>query len=278
MSKFLQPMLAHVYKPEEFSDEYRFAIQPKYDGFRCIIAKIDGQIQLYSRSMNLLTVDHVLEDAKKLENDGWDFSEHWLDGELYSHGESFQTIQSMIKNESNPKHKEIKFVCYDCIPLVDLGMGFALRSHILRSYIVGLYTYIYAAPVFLGRLKNEAESMLQEITSEGFEGIILRNPNGHYKQGRSKDLLKYKLFLEEEFLVIDVNEGKGKNVGTAIFTCKTEDDKTFKVTAPGDYAEKSRIWANMTDYLAKMVTVKYQEKTDAGIPRFPIAIGFKEDR
>ena len=73
---------------------------------------------------------------------------------------------------------------------------------------------------------------------------------------------------------------------TAVFTCRVAkddqtaeiDETTFDVTAPGDYRDKKEAWDNRSKYIGKKLTVKYQELTDDGIPRFPVALGIKEDR
>ena len=41
-----------------------------------------------------------------------------------------------------------------------------------------------------------------EFASEGYEGIMLRNPDSKYEFKRSKHLQKYKKFIDEEFEVI----------------------------------------------------------------------------
>lgn len=52
----------------------------------------------------------------------------------------------------------------------------------------------------------------QYFTSRGYEGTIIRDPNGMYKQGRSTvkegGLLRIKRFISEEALVIGINEGE----------------------------------------------------------------------
>ena len=95
-------------------------------------------------------------------------------------------------------------------------------------------------------------------------------------------------FLDDFFqrIVGAVEEGQGKNQGTAMFVCRVADtdqsaetdERTFRVTAPGTYLSKANFLRHAKDYIGKKLSVKYQNLTDEGIPRFPIAIGFKEDR
>lgn len=275
-------MLANVYDP--VNDKKTYDIQPKYDGFRCIIAKIDGVLQLYSRNLKPLNVPHILEQIKIIQH-GFDFDNYWLDGELYCHGQSFQTIQSWIKKAGNTNQQYIDFICYDVMPSSYswTDLGFRHRFSLFEEGVASCTLNIKISKTWKDFAPLGIETLMDQVLADGYEGVILRNKNGQYKHGRSKDLLKYKRFLEEEFEIIEVGEGKGKNKGTAIFTCAPRVHDTilyelrFTVTAPGDYAMKA-LYLKDEHIIGKMVTVKYQEKTDSGIPRFPVAIGFKEDR
>jgi DNA ligase-1 len=96
--------------------------------------------------------------------------------------------------------------------------------------------------------------------------------NGVYKHGRSKDLLKYKLFKDDEFEVVGHHEGQG---GIPIFECNIK-DKTFSVAMKGTTESKKERMDNVTEFYGKLLTVKYQELSADGIPRFPVGIAFRD--
>ena len=105
---------------------------------------------------------------------------------------------------------------------------------------------------------------------------MVRIPSGLYKQQcRSKDLLKYKHFKDDEFKVVGVHEGNG---GIAVFECITPSGRTFGVNMKCTKEQKQDYLANFEEYRGKMLTVKYQELTDDGVPRFPVGNEFRIDK
>ncbi len=93
-------------------------------------------------------------------------------------------------------------------------------------------------------------------------------------------MLKYKEFTDEEFEIIGVDEGSGQLAGCCgSFFCKMESGLTFKAKLEGKFERLKYIYTHQNEVLGKMVTVKYQNLTTRGIPRFPVAKsirGFKD--
>ena len=113
------------------------------------------------------------------------------------------------------------------------------------------------------------EKACEKFTAQGYEGVVLRNPDKPYFEGRSDDLLKYKFFKEADLKVVSVNEKSvavegqihGQNVRANVKYC-----------------------SNDKNLIGKILSVKFQSLTDKPNAngffslRFPSAIGFKEDR
>lgn len=121
--------------------------------------------------------------------------------------------------------------------------------------------------------EEEVEGHIKAITSEGYEGIMLKK-DVPYFFGRSFDMLKYKKFFDKEFKIVDFEEGNGNLVGiAAAVICETDNGEQFKagVTGTQDYARN--LYENRNDYVGKLATIKYQELTPlkdgkGGVPRF----------
>jgi hypothetical protein len=61
--------------------------------------------------------------------------------------------------------------------------------------------------------------------------------------------------------------------GCAIFVCKNNvNDLTFKAVPKMTMEERAKIWNNRADYVCKFITVKYFDRTEDLIPRFPVAL------
>jgi DNA ligase 1 len=142
----------------------------------------------------------------------------------------------------------------------------------------------------------------------GFEGVMIRDPNGRYKQGRStakeQILLKLKRFVDEEATVLDFvekqhndNELEKDALGHAkrshrksgmrpagtlgAFVCESENfTDTFEIgTGRGltDALRKS-IWNNRSKYKGRLVKFRYQAIGTKDRPRGPVFLGFRDKR
>jgi DNA ligase-1 len=112
--------------------------------------------------------------------------------------------------------------------------------------------------------------------AEGFEGIMLRNKTGLYKNSRSADLQKYKEFFDDEYEVVNYKEGEGLEEGCVLWVCKTPEGKLFSCRPRGTREDRVELFKNGDKYIGKKLTVRFQEKTTDGLPRFPVGITFRE--
>jgi ATP-dependent DNA ligase len=190
-----KPMLAQPIKNVVVPVSYY--VQNKYDGNRCLITKQNGKVFAYSRNGKIIgSIDHILSEAKDIPE------RRILDGELYCHGVALQTIRSWI-SRSQEESKKLIYICYD-IMSSDI---YSKRLEALKK--LNLNPPIYIAETTLISPKESLEydifSELKEAISRGYEGLILRNPDTPYEDGkRSKGLIKVKAFDDGEFKVIDV--------------------------------------------------------------------------
>jgi len=130
-------------------------------------------------------------------------------------------------------------------------------------------------------LKVESESEVYEMYDmfmrAGAEGIMIRNADGLYKLNhRSADLQKYKQFEDSEYKIIDFTEGSNNEKGAVVWVCETKDEKVFNVRPRGTVESRRKHFENGETYIGKMLTVRYQELTDDGIPRFPVGISIRD--
>ena len=105
---------------------------------------------------------------------------------------------------------------------------------------------------------------------------MLRASKGLYKNVRSVDLLKYKEFFDDEYEVVGFKEGEGGEKGCVLWTCKTEKGTTFHCRPRGTREDRTELFQKGASYIGKKLTVRFQELTDDGIPRFPVGIAFRD--
>ena len=80
--------------------------------------------------------------------------------------------------------------------------------------------------------------------------------------------------MDAEFEVVGHHEAKF-GLPVPVFDCKAG-DKTFGVMMKGDFESRADRMKNITDYYGKLLTVKFQELSSDGIPRFPVGISFRD--
>jgi len=61
-----------------------------------------------------------------------------------------------------------------------------------------------------------------------------------------------------------------------VWVCQTEEGKTFACRPRGSREERQALFQKGAAYKGKMLTVRYQEKTDDGLLRFPVGISIRD--
>jgi ATP-dependent DNA ligase len=258
-----KPMLAqplNKVKNINYSNAY---VQHKYDGHRCLITKMNGNIIAYSRQGKLIdSIDHILDTLDIMEG-------QTIDGELYCHGFSLQQIGSWIKREQ-PASLNLMFHAYDCIA----DLPFEHRMEKVKQAVEYCDSALFV-PTKRITCFDEAVEHFQVSRELGYEGSIVRWGDLGYEIGkRSSTLVKLKEFHDAEFEVIDIEPS---NDGWAILLCANPKGLDFKVAAPGSMDNKYAVWNNREKYIGKRVTVEYANLTADGVPFHPNALRFRED-
>ena len=105
---------------------------------------------------------------------------------------------------------------------------------------------------------------------------MVRNLTGAYAIGkRSANLQKVKTFLDGEYPIIGFTDGTGGETGCVIWECSTPDRRTFRVRPRGTQEDRKVLFRNGSNYIGQQLTVRYQELTDDGVPRFPVGIAIR---
>jgi len=284
-SKMVKAMLAQNYEKHGHKIDLPAIAQPKLDGVRCFAQVLpNGDVSLVSRNNKPFPEMPGIRAAIKAVGlpEGT-----ILDGELYSTtlgstpAENFQKVvgltrRAKLKPQDVVDSKEVSLNIFDLIA-PDPNMPFVSRWKLANSYVKKDPTNrLTIVPNYLVRTKQDIEDLLAKNLADGYEGVMIRDPKSVYQGRRSYFLQKYKKFDDEEFEVIGFQEGQGNDIGTVIWVCKTAAGKTFTTRPKGTREEKKLLFQNATDYIGEMLTVKFQDYTVAGIPRFPVGITFRD--
>src|SRR6185369_8999516 len=102
---------------------------------------------------------------------------------------------------------------------------------------------------------------------------MLRQPGSMYVAGRSSTLLKVKTFHDAEALVVGHQDGAGRHKGRlGALLVRLPDGTDFAIGTGFSDRERSNPPA-----IGTTVTFRYQELSDAGVPRFPSWVGVRSD-
>jgi hypothetical protein len=80
-----------------------------------------------------------------------------------------------------------------------------------------------------------------------------------------------------EFKIVDIIEGDGNRSGMMGRIQFSIEGKSFYSNARGNNQYFRDLLKNKRNYIGKMATVRYQNLTPDGIPRFPVMIGVRFD-
>jgi DNA ligase 1 len=306
-SKMFKPMLASVC---EDMSKIRYPVlgSGKFDGIRAFVR---GGV-LVSRNLKPIRNQYVQDRLFKYSDQSVKALLQGMDGELIvgSHVGSDVWSRSSSGVMSEGGRPDFTFYVFDLIPPVE--------------DTAGLYNYAWRYREILRRadhLKHcglpieivtqheihdvgELTEFEEDFVKAGFEGVMIRDPAGPYKWGRSspreqflqKVIRKHRTeakiigFVERMYngneATIDAlghtKRGKSKANLTGrgdlgAVRCVDPLGVEFEIGTGFNDVQRSVIWHDRAYYLGKTAHFEYREKTPDGSYRFPVWLGIRED-
>lgn len=203
-----KPMLAEDYKPERL--KFPLMMQPKIDGVRSLNMGMGLTGRSLKRHDNVFTTNFFSQSAFR-----------YIDGEMAAERETHPslcrlTTSALSKIEGEPY---VLWWAFDYLHPDIIDRPYEERYSALQRRVLDLQQ---KSPEFGERLRVvptkyvfdpiELELVHTEYIALGYEGSILRDPKGVYKNGRSTaiecGLLRIKDFVEKEFTITGIEEGQ----------------------------------------------------------------------
>ncbi len=287
----IKPMLAQDFhkdlsqrKIKKYEEDYEgdldyknlYSVQPKLDGIRVIADLATGN--LYKRSgVEVKNCPHINRDMLELgfAIPGFQF----VDGELYNHQLEFSEINSYVS-------RTVNILDTECIQLhlfdMDGEDSFQNRNWILQKAIKDLRNKIFESsiyPVETFNCENMDDVFVKHKTfmENGYEGTMLRLNHLPYEHKRSNQLYKIKDFQDEEFRIIGWNEEENHPGYLGSFDVADNVGNCFAVRPAVTRGVRKEYWEDKENLIDCYLTVRYQEKSKDGIPRFPIGVDIRYD-
>jgi DNA ligase-1 len=273
-------MLAHTW--DGVQDLTGWLISIKYDGLRALY---DAQDQGFwsrengvtKKSNRFYVPDFFLKGLPAFN----------LDGEFWEGRGKFQSTMSIVRaQDKSDRWKQIKYMVFDAPTLPGT---FKQRIATLKAYFAA-NPHPFVEVVDQTPCQNNAQLkfLLDAEEAIGGEGLMAKDPDSAYETGKSNHLLKIKNFFDMEARVIGHTAGKkGRKGTTGALECETIPTMLQvggkQVQVPGGIkfsvgsGLSAKEWNNPPPKGA-LITVKFQELSEAKVPRFPSYVGVRDPK
>ena len=285
-----KPMLASKCKSPESLRLPVFAT-PKLDGIRCL--KLGGRA--LTRSFNPISNQFARDWIEGNLQDG-------VDGELMLRGGTFSETTSAIGSRTGSP--DFVFCVFDYVkdgiekPYDQRMEDLSALPHSDRVQTI--------LPIQINSV-DELEFYEKKCIAEGYEGVMVRDPQGPYKCGRSTEregwLLKIKRFEDSEGVIIDSYEGmsnhndaeldafgktkrslsksgmvgRGELGGFVVRALATGVQFRLAYNHVVGGIDRESAWRDKAALVGRIVKFRHQPSGAKEAPRFPQFVGWREE-
>ena len=291
-------MLAHDGANHESKITGKKLVEPKLDGIR-VLTVVDYEsrtVTMYTRNgKELVNFPHIVK-AFEDNMDNWGRS-YVFDGEVISN--SFQDLMKQVHRKSDVQAQDARLMLFDIVPLAEFKAGASVmgqkrRSAFLRENFSKLFADSGCIDIIAQREFDldvftdeiEFKDYNKQAVAAGYEGIMIKDPNGKWEGKRSVAWLKQKPFIEVSLQIVAVEEGTGRNLGRlGAVICEGEDDgKDIRVNVGSGFTDSDRkeYWDSRDSLIGQVIEVRADAVTQnqdgtysLRFPRFMRFRGFK---
>lgn len=250
--------LAGVYEEGVVLDDYW--VSEKLDGVR---AYWDGE-RFWSRGGNEYRAPRWFTKG---------FPDVPMDGELWMGRGRFAELSGAVRrlDPVDSSWRQIRFMVFD---LPNVNQPFSERVRVMESVLDPSPSPFLA--MVAQRKATDHEGLmvaLDEVVSDGGEGLMLKRGSSHHSAGRSDDLLKVKRYDDAEAVVVSHLPGSGKYQGMlGSIRVERNDGRRFRIGTGFSDAQRRN-----PPPIGATVTYKYYGYTSTGLPRFASFIRVRDD-
>lgn len=283
---FEKPMKG--YKWIEYADKVIFPAdeQDKLNGIRCQ-SKKDASRSTGGEIFH--SIPHIREELGQI------FAIHpkaFIDGEGYNEewgiNKQLNRLVHVMSAVYQPKDltpellaeskRDVKLYVFDCYGFNGITPETPWRQrHAALKALLKQFNFKYIVLLDYKTVNTLKELMVEveKARKAKKEGLIVRWGDCPRKEGKSKYMLKYKFFDDEEFFIVDIEEGNGNWAGCAkTIICKLNKvsprgDATFRSNIEGDEAWLRELFVNKKKYIGEPATVEFQGYSEYLIPQIP---------
>lgn len=172
-------------------------------------------------------------------------------------------------------------------PGVKLKTGMDMKFY-LTDALPGEKTKLFLTHVLTAHCREDIDKFHNLFLENDYEGTMVRKrANGArrdtkefekscYACKRCKNILKYKNFLDEEAICVDVKDSKGNEKGCAMLIVKDVRGNIFSLRMRGTFEMRRQWLLNPSMVVGKPITFKYTSLTKKGKPFQPVGVAVRD--
>ena len=228
-----------------------YLVSEKFDGVRAVW---DGQVLRFRSGRVIAAPDWFLATLPALP----------LDGELWMARGQFDRVSGAVR-KNVPDDLEWRAVKYLVFDAWGRSESFAQRvKRLVQAVQAAKQPWLLAVAQTVVEDAAALEARLQEVISQGGEGLVLHRADAPWQAGRTEALFKLKPQADDEARVVGYQAGKGRLQGlTGALLLETPQGQRFALGAGLSDALRRN-----PPPLGTWVTFSYRDRTPSGLPRF----------
>ncbi len=223
-----------------------------------------------------------------------------LDGEVVS--KNFQELMKQIHRKNITQNYDAKLFLFDILPFDSFKLGIEKKTYnerikllerwyknnLEKSEIIKLID-----KEFINLDEESGKEIFKRFNTQaildGYEGIMIKDPDSFYECKRSTTWLKLKPVIEISLKVTSYEEGSGRNIGKlgAIIAEGEDDGKFFKLNIGSGFTDQQRdtFWKQKEELIGQIIEIRADSisKSQDGdhwslrFPRFKCFRGFEKN-
>lgn len=251
-------------------------VQEKADGmFANVDHEAGGLVRITSRQGN----EFPIEKFEKLAQDvreclAEDHQNHgeiivFRDGVLCERADGNGVLNGVLSGGDFAANEVPQYLVWDQIPLVAVvskgkhAVPYRSRfASILKQHKANARPSVAVIPTILARSMAEAVARYKKMLEEGREGVVLKHPQAIWRDGTSKEQIKFKLEVDVDLKIMAIVLGRAgtKNEGRpGSMTCATSDNLLQVDVTVKNEAMRDAIEAAPEDWIDRIIVVRANE-------------------
>ena len=222
-----------------------------------------------------------------------------LDGEVVS--KNFQELMKQIHRKNSIQNDDATLFLFDILPFDSFKSGIEKKTYVDRIKLLESWfennaknskTLKLIDKKIINLDSEEGKKIFKEFNNqaiiEGYEGIMIKDPDSFYECKRSTTWLKLKPVIEISLTVTSYEEGSGRNIGKlgAIIAEGEDNGKSFKLNIGSGFTDEQRedFWEKKEKLIGRIIEIRADSisKSQDGnywslrFPRFKCFRGFEK--